>query len=405
MSEYVFKLPDLGEGIVETELSEIYAKVGDVVQEDQVLAEVITDKAMVEVPSPVTGKVVAIGGAAGDTIAVGSPLFTFELDGTQETQQPEASETNNVTPLPTREPAAKTNGATPTLQNRQKVLTSPSIRRLATEHGVDLTQVPGSGRSGRITRKDFDSFTQTVNTPATTRQPQTDVTEIKLAGIRKQIAQKMQASKRSIPHFSYVEEMDVSNLEELRQHLNLTRTDEQPKLSVLPFLMRALVKAVARYPQCNATFDEASGIIRQYAGVHLGIAAQTDKGLSVPVVKHAESMGLWDLASKMMEVSSQAKAGTATRDILTGSTITLSSLGKLGGVVSTPVINAPEVCIIAVNKILERPVVQNGQVVIRKMMNLSSSFDHRIVDGYDAAEMMQYIKSLMEHPATLFIES
>ena len=404
MAEYVFKLPDLGEGIVETELSEIYAQVGDVVKEDQVLAEVITDKAMVEVPSPVTGKVVAIGGAAGDTIAVGSPLFTFELEGTPETKAPEATETSNVTPLPTRESEPKSNGADPTPVRRGKVLTSPSIRRLAAEQGVDLSQVPGSGRSGRITRKDFDTFTQTASAPSTL-QPQTAVTEIKLAGIRKQIAQKMQASKRSIPHFSYVEEMDVTNLEELRQHLNESRSEHQPKLSVLPFLMRALVKAVARYPQCNATFDENSGIIKQFAGVHLGIAAQTDKGLSVPVVKHAESLGLWELADRMIQVSSQAKAGTATRDILTGSTITLSSLGKLGGVVSTPVINAPEVCIIAVNKIVERPVVQQGQVAIRKMMNLSSSFDHRIVDGYDAAEMMQYIKAMIEHPATLFIES
>ncbi|MEM7281794.1 MAG: dihydrolipoamide acetyltransferase family protein [Pseudomonadota bacterium] len=388
--------------IVETELSEIYAKVGDVVTEDQVLAEVITDKAMVEVPSPVTGKVVAIGGAAGDTIAVGSPLFTFELENAEPAASPqEETPPDNVTPLRKPNGGVQQPEAT-TARPRGKVLTSPSIRRLASEKGIDLTQVHGTGRSGRIIRKDIEAYMDSSNA-VTGAIKRTQITEIKLAGMRKLIAQKMQASKRSIPHFSYVEEMDVTNLEELRQHLNHSRTAEQPKLSVLPFLMRALVKAVDQFPQCNSTFDEESGVIKQYSGVHIGIAAQTDKGLAVPVVKHAEAMGLWELASTMMDVSGQAKAGTASRDVLTGSTITLSSLGKLGGVVSTPVINAPEVCIVAVNKIMERPVVQDGQIIVRKMMNLSSSFDHRIVDGYDAAQMMQLIKSLIEHPATLFI--
>ena len=398
MTEYVFKLPDLGEGIVETELAEIYTKVGDNVKEDQVLAEVITEKAMVEVPSPVTGKVIAIGGVSGDILTVGSPFFTFEVGDISAKPTDTSTQTPAVSVAETPTPTPSHNGAV-SLKHSARVLTSPSIRRLASEKGIDLTQVSGTGRSGRISKQDFDNY---INSKSAL-QKDTRVTQIPVTGMRRLIAQKMQASKRSIPHFSYVEELDVTNLEELRQHMNETRENDQPKLSVLPFLMLGLAKAVKKFPQCNATYDEQSNTINQYAGVHIGVAAQTDKGLMVPVVKHAESMNIWSLAQNMINVSDRAKSGKASREELTGSTITLSSLGKLGGIVSTPVINAPEVCIIAVNKIVQRPMIVNGQVAIRKMMNLSSSFDHRIVDGYHAAEMIQYLRGLVEQPATLFV--
>ena len=417
MGKYVFKLPDLGEGIVESEIAELHVKVGDVVKEDEPMIDMMTDKAVVELPCPVDGKVTSVAGATGDIIAVGSSLVEFEIEGEGnatdaeparekiETEKPAVNEptTKPVAkkPEPVKQEIASTTIPAPVAG---KVLASPAIRRRALDKDIDLTQVSGTGPAGRITAQDLDDFIASGGATAMkTRIKQTAITEVAVRGLRRVIAEKMQASKRNIPHFTYAEELDITELEALRQHLNNERTEQQPKLTILPFIMQAMVKAMAKFPQCNAHYDDQNEIVYQHSAVHLGIAAQTDKGLMVPVVRHAEALDIWQAANEMKRVADAAKNGTAKREELSGSTITISSLGKMGGIVSTPVINAPEVGIIAVNKLIEKPVVINGQIQIRKTMNLSSSFDHRVVDGYDAAEMIQYVKSLLENPATLFM--
>lgn len=420
MGKYVFKLPDLGEGIVESEIAALHVKVGDTVKEDDPMIDMMTDKAVVELPSPVDGKVTAVAGNTGDIIAVGSSLVEFEVAGegnasdtdTEEAtpeppkqvapEQPKAKEPEQVTrPTEPVKQVATLDIAKPVAG---KVLASPALRQRALDKDIDLTQVTGTGPSGRITHQDLDDFIASGGRiGGTVRTKQTAITEVPVRGLRRAIAQKMQASKRNIPHFTYTEELDITDLEKLRQHMNEQRESHQPKLTILPFIMQAMVKAMAKFPQCNAHFDDQNEVVYQYSAVHLGIAAQTDKGLMVPVVRHAEALDIWQASEEMKRVADAAKQGTATRDELSGSTITISSLGKLGGIVSTPVINAPEVGIIAVNKLVEKPVVIDGQIQIRKTMNLSSSFDHRVVDGYDAAEMIQYVKNLLENPATLFI--
>jgi 2-oxoisovalerate dehydrogenase E2 component (dihydrolipoyl transacylase) len=436
MSKFVFKLPDLGEGVVEAEIVEWHVKPGDVVKEDDNLCDVMTDKATVEIPAPQDGKVLAITGEPGDIISVGSELMTLELEGVAADEEieihphehvEEAKEAKEAKEAPKQEakapepaiaepaPAAKAApAAAPTSAPEPKregvvapvrALASPAVRRRAAEAGVDLIQVPGTGPQGRVTREDFEEFLAGGGrTPAGKgKVKRTGKNEIKVIGLRRKIAEKMQTAKRHIPHFTYVEEVDVTELEALRQYLNENRLPNQPKLTVLPFLMQALVKVVQDFPELNATFDDEAGVITQYDAAHIGIATQTDNGLMVPVVKHAEAMDIWDSAAEVARVSQAARGNSATKDELTGSSITITSLGALGGIVSTPVINHPEVAIIGVNKMMEKLVMENGNVVQRLVMNLSTSCDHRVVDGFVAAQAIQSYKALLEHPATIFM--
>lgn len=407
MSEYVFNLPDLGEGLVEAEIAEWMVKVGDDVKEEDPIGAMLTDKAAVELSAPVSGRVVSLAGEIGDMIAVGAPMMVFETRNDQQGTVAEA--------IPATVAVEKTSAAViepvvkePHVQPQTgKILTSPSVRRQARESGIDLSQVSGSGTRGRIMRSDLEQHLS--NGPSGSEQPvpvkehSNAVTEIKVIGLRRKIAERMSEANREIPHFAYVEEIDITALESLRQHLNSQRSPGEDKLTLLPFIGLALVRVLKQFPQCNALYDKDRNIISQYQAVHLGIAAQTPDGLKVPVVKHSESRSLNDLASEIRRVSSAARENTAKREELMGSTITITSLGKHGGIASTPVINLPEVAIIGVNKAVERPVVLNGQIVIRTMMNLSSSFDHRFVDGFDAAMMIQALKGMLEQPATIFI--
>jgi len=470
MSRYVFKLPDLGEGTVEAEIVGWRVKPGDEVSEDDVLVEVMTEKAAVEVPAPVTGKVVSTTGQAGDMVAVGAELVVLETAsstapagavaqaaGTAPAAAPQAA-----TPSATAPAAIAANGGGPNgVQSRQekrpvaafgngaarqsapaasvdeggaaetsaadsnrRVLTSPAIRRRAKEAGIDLRQVAGSGPQGRIGRQDFEAYAAsrsagrpsaaaTVTSlsagspkPSAPAQRSSGGTEeIKVIGLRRLIAQRMSDAKRNIPHFSYVEEVDVTELEMLRRHLNTKLEPGTPALTYLPFLALALVRVLEDFPQCNAHYDADRGVIVRYRAVHLGIATQTPEGLKVPVVRDVQLRSLWDVAAEMRRVTDGARTNKATREELTGSTLTITSLGKLGGIASTPIINAPEVSIIGINRAVERPVVVGGAIMVRRMMNLSSSFDHRFVDGYDAAAMIQALKERIEHPATIFVGS
>ena len=405
MSRYVFKLPDVGEGTAEAEIVAWHVAVGDRVKEDQQLVDVMTDKATVEMTCPVAGTIVALRGEPGEMAPVGAPLVEFEIDGA-ESSPPAPSKHDAKKPdvvaaaRPASAPAAMVEAA-------DKPLASPAVRRRAADLGIDLQSVPGTGPGGRVRHGDLDLFIATGDSRAAPRAPQAareGVTEIKLIGLRRRIAEKMQESKRRIPHFAYVEEIDMSELENLRTHLNATKRPDQPKLNVLPFLMRGLVRVLVDFPQINAHFDDDAGVIHRFAPVHIGIATQTANGLIVPVVKHAETLDIWHAASQVARVAAAARDNKAAKDELSGSTITITSLGALGGIASTPVINHPEVAIIGPNAIVERPVVRDGQIVIRKMMNLSSSFDHRVVDGADAAAFVQRLKALLEHPAMLFME-
>jgi 2-oxoisovalerate dehydrogenase E2 component (dihydrolipoyl transacylase) len=418
MGEFTIKMPDVGEGVAEAELVEWHVKTGDPVREDMVIAAVMTDKATVEIPSPVTGTVVWLGAEIGDRVAVKAPLVRIETvgDGGEiRTEIPAAVTPAKApeTPLPALDltkgtvPKATTVPRAVAAVPAEKPLASPAVRLFARENGIDLRQVTGSGPAGRILHEDIDQFLAhgAAPFPAQVVPGKSATEEIKLTGLRRRIAEKMSLSASRIPHITYVEEIDMTALEELRAAMNRDRKSEQPKLTVLPFLMRAIVKAVAEQPNLNATFDDHTGVLTRHAAVHIGIAAQTPAGLVVPVVRHAEARGIWDCASEMNRLAEAARTGSATRDELGGSTITISSLGALGGIVSTPVINHPEVAIIGVNKIAVRPVWDGTQFVPRKMMNLSSSFDHRIVDGWDAATFVQRVRVLLETPALIFIES
>lgn len=404
MSEYIFKLPDLGEGTVESEIGEWFIKVGDQVNEEDVVGTMMTDKAAVELSSPVTGRVVKLAGEPGDIVAVGAPLVTFETeaaaaaeDNRGATEAAAPSEPAASQAEPAQKAPASTAGSA-----RRRIVTSPAIRRRAREAGIDLSGAEGSGPGGRITRADFDALVAGGGRPAPApAKPSKEVREIKIIGLRRIIAERMSAAKREIPHFAYVEELDVTELESLRRHLNEQSPDE--RLTLLPFLGLALIRALKEFPQCNATYDKDRNVVLQYEAVHLGVATQTPDGLKVPIVRHAETLDLKGLAREIKRVSAAARDNTAKKSELSGSTITITSLGKLGGIASTPVINAPEVGIIGVNRAVERPAVVNGQIAVRLLMNLSSSFDHRFVDGYDAAAMIQRIKEMLEHPATIFI--
>jgi 2-oxoisovalerate dehydrogenase E2 component (dihydrolipoyl transacylase) len=445
MSRYVFKLPDLGEGTVEAEIVAWHVKPGDDVSEDDVLAEVMTEKAAVEVPAPVTGKIVSTTGQPGDMVAVGAELVVLETASAGEsagTAAPPANTASNGggaaagAAMPAKAPvAAISNGAARTASSTgpsgantrataapdpgRRVLTSPAIRRRAKEAGIDLRQVAGSGPQGRIGRQDFEAYASArpsgrtpsmaavtslpaARAPVAAQRPAGETEEIKVIGLRRLIAQRMTDAKRNIPHFAYVEEVDVTELESLRQHLNHKAKPGTPALTYLPFLALALVRVLENFPQCNAHYDAERGVIVRYRAVHLGIATQTPEGLKVPVVRDLQQRALWDISAEMRRVTEAARTNKATREELAGSTITLTSLGKLGGIVSTPIINAPEVAIIGVNRAVERPMVVGGAITVRRMMNLSSSFDHRFVDGFDAAAMIQALKERIEHPATIF---
>jgi 2-oxoisovalerate dehydrogenase E2 component (dihydrolipoyl transacylase) len=423
MADHLITMPDVGEGVAEAELVEWHVKPGDVVQEDTVLAAVMTDKATVEIPSPVSGTVRWLGGAVGDTIAVRAPLVRIETDGGTETgrdrlEQPASptrmtEDTTSHERLLVARPAERdyspesrpTLASHPPADGDARPLAAPAVRQRALNAGIDLRQIRGTGPAGRITHDDIDAVLTGIATPEDAQTARKTGTEtIRLAGLRKRIAERMTLSAMRIPHITYVEEVDVSDLEDLRETMNRGRRPEQPKLTVLPFLMKAIVRAVAEQPSVNATFDDEAGLITRHAAVHIGVATQTPSGLTVPVVRHAEARSLWDCAGEVARLAEAARTGTAQRDELTGSTITLTSLGALGGIVTTPIINHPEVAIVGVNKIVVRPVWDGAQFVPRKMMNLSCSFDHRIIDGWDAATFVQRIKALIETPALMFIE-
>jgi 2-oxoisovalerate dehydrogenase E2 component (dihydrolipoyl transacylase) len=426
MGTRIVKLPDVGEGVAEAELVEWHVTIGQSVLEDQLLAAVMTDKATVEIPSPVAGTVVALGAEVGGVLAVGAELVRLEVagEGNEEVaaapreaagsapaEEPPAS---RPMPVP-KSPAAPPSPPPPPVRSAvgpprpagEKPIASPAVRRRAREAGVDLRQVRGSGPAGRIGHDDLDLFLRSgsMAAPAAARAANTHVEAVKVMGLRRRIAQAMAESKRRVAHFSYVEEVDVTTLEELRAKLNAENGQDRPRLTVMPFLMQAVVKAVADFPEVNALYDDEAETIEQHGGVHIGIATQTPSGLMVPVARHCEARGLWDCAAEVQRLAEAARAGTATRAELAGSTITITSLGALGGVVSTPVINRPEVAIVGVNRQVVRPVWQDGRFVPRTMMNLSSSFDHRVIDGYVAARFIQRVKGLLEMPATLFIEA
>jgi 2-oxoisovalerate dehydrogenase E2 component (dihydrolipoyl transacylase) len=424
-ANYVFKLPDVGEGTAEAELVGWHVKVGDAVEEDQILADIMTDKATVEITSPINGVVVALHGETGQQVPVGGPLVSFKVEGKGNVAAAPAA----AAPAPVAKaekaapaPVAKTAPAAPkadakpvpALTGRQpgeRPLASPAVRNRARDLGIDLVFVPGSGPAGRIEHADLDAYiarggslpAATGGTASSTYARAEGTTETKIIGLRRKIAEKMAESVRRIPHITYVEEIDMTAVEELRAHLNATKTKDQPKLNVLPFIARAIVVALRDQPTINSHYDDEAGVLTTHAPVHLGIAAQTPNGLMVPVVRHAEAMDPYATALEIARVSGAAKDGSAKREELSGSTITITSLGTLGGVVHTPIINHPEVAIVGPNKIAERVVVKDGQMVVRKMMNLSSSFDHRIVDGHDAAVFVARIKGLLENPATLWM--
>ena len=482
MGTYTIKLPDVGEGVAEAELVEWHVKVGDPVTEDMVLAAVMTDKATVDIPSPVDGTVKWIGGEIGETLAVGSSLVRLDVEGaggTNEVEEnpdetvaktgddpqapsknvapgqqdrkasenrdaasgarprdgdgssadehpakPEASSGQGPSAIPSAgkpqasraSPAAlgqsaPSHKASPRRTPGEKPLASPAVRRRAMEAGVDLRRVPGSGPAGRIDQGDLEGYLEGDREPGAGRGrvADTHVEEVRIVGLRRRIAEKMALAHERIVPITYVEEIDVEALEDLRAALNRDRADrqggERPKLTILPFLMLAMVIAIRDQPAMNALYDDEANVLARHGGVHIGIAAQTDSGLVVPVVRHVEARDVWSCAAEVARLGEAAKAGTAKRDELSGSTITITSLGAMGGLVTTPVINHPEVAIVGVNKIEIRP-VWNGQVFMpRRRMNLSSSFDHRVIDGFDAARFVQRIKTLMETPALLFVET
>jgi 2-oxoisovalerate dehydrogenase E2 component (dihydrolipoyl transacylase) len=439
MGIHVIKMPDIGEGIAEVELVAWNVKVGDAVVEDMNLADVMTDKATVEIPSPVHGKVLSLGGKVGEVMAVGSELIRIEVEGAGNVKEGAAASAPAPAPAPkaapplapavapapapvaaSPAPAPKTAPARAASKGADKItravgdkpIASPAVRNHAWDLGIDLQYVMGTGTAGRITHEDIEAYaaqgtiggTGQAGTADTRYAQRSDEQAIPVIGLRRKIAQKMQDAKRRIPHFTYVEEIDVTELETLRGKLNQKHGAARGKLTLLPFIMRAVVLAVRDFPQMNARFDDEAGVVTRHAAVHLGMATQTEAGLMVPVLQHAETLDLWATAAEVARLAAGARTGKSAREELTGSTITITSLGALGGIVTTPVINSPEVAIVGVNRVVERPMIRDGLVVARRMMNLSSSFDHRVVDGIHAAEFVQVIRGYLETPATLFVE-
>lgn len=412
MAKYVFNLPDVGEGVVEGEIVKWNVKPGDTVKEDEPLVELMTDKATVSIPSSVNGKVVSTTGKPGDMVPVGAELIVFEVKGASGSKPKSKPKPEPVAePVPDPEPKAESVAAppvsvpAPVASTGTKPLASPAVRRRAREAGIDLSQVSGTGPAGRISHDDMDTFISGGGRLAAVQSgvKMTGVEEVPVIGLRRKIAEKMATSKRSAAHFSYFEEVDITALESLRQHLNSTRAENQPKLTYLPFIIQGLIRAVRKFPQCNALYDEEKGIVFRHQAVHVGISTQTEDGLMVPVIKHAEARDVWDTANELVRVTTSAREKTATIDELTGSTITITSLGAMGGLGATPIINHPEVSIVSIHAARDRAVVREGEIVVRKMMNLASSFDHRIIDGYDGALLIQELKSMLEYPATIFM--
>ena len=425
MGNFVFKLPDIGEGVVEGEVVQWHVSVGDSVSEDDPIVDVMTDKATVTIPSPVSGVISSLSGDVGDMIAVGSSLMEIDSEGeggapaaeATEEQEPVSDPAPPKAPAPAPAPQAPEPAPSPTapepapseIQTQTgRVLASPAVRKRARENDVDLSNVRGSGPAGRIRHADLDAFIAAGGAvsgapPMAYSLKRTEVTPVKVVGLRRKISEQMSLSKSRIPHFSYFEEVDITELENLRQILNSTRDETQPKLTYLPFIMLALAKIMPDHPECNAHFDDEAGVVNRNAAVNLGIATQTDRGLYVPVVKHVESMDIWKTASEMQRVSGSARDGSASLDELTGSTFTITSLGREGGLGATPIINHPEVAILGVHKAREMPVARNGAIVIRRIMNLSSAFDHRVVDGADGASLIQHLKRMLENPALIFM--
>jgi len=420
MAQECIKLPDIGEGVAEAELVEWSVTIGDLVQEDDVLGAVMTDKATVEIPAPVAGKIIWLGADVGEIIAVGSEIIRIATDGdtaptpdsvaaiaepfTQKASKAPDSNDEDVTP-----PPAQTRSAQP------KVLASPAVRARAKKEGVDLSQVTGTAALGRIRQSDLTAFLEShrgaaaspgegapISAPYQPLSAPSKVTPV--VGLRRRISEKMAIAAREIPHITYVDAVDMTALENLRHELNSNRKDDQPKLTLLPLFMQSLVKALADYPQMNAHFDGQNGKIHAYEPIHIGIATQTDAGLMVPVVKDAQDKSIWDNAIAITQLSQGARAGSLPRDTLTGSTITITSLGALGGLVTTPIINHPEVAILGINKLETRPHWDGTQFQPRKMMNISASFDHRVIDGWDAAVFIQRIRALLETPALMFMD-
>lgn len=394
MERFVFKLPDVGEGTAEAEIVAWHVCVGQDVTEDQHLVDVMTDKATVEMTSPIAGKIVALRGDPGDMAVVGAPLVEFEVLGAVTEEAPKSTSRSETEP----------DTIIVSIPPQSKALAAPAVRLRAADLGIDLAQIAGTGTGGRVTHGDLDDhLAQNRKTiPKAVTPPSDAVTEVRLIGLRRKIAERMQEAKRRIPHFSYIEEIDVTELETARAHLNEAR-GSKPKLTVLPFLITALARTLADFPQINAHFDDETSTLRQFNALHIGIATQTPAGLMVPVIRYAGALNLWQLANAIAEMATKARDNKASKKELSGSTITVTSLGTLGGLAATPIINHPEVAIIGPNAIVERPVVRNGQIQIRKIMNLSSSYDHRVIDGIDAARFVKRIKELLESPALLFI--
>lgn len=421
MNQYHFRLPDIGEGVAEAEIIAWHVAVGDHVKTDQNLVDVMTDKATVDISSPIDGVIVSINGEVGSLAKVGGVLVEFETDApsnvadapvpVREAAKPisdVSAPKPTPAPAPLEPPKPVRSSARPEAGINRSPFAAPATRHRAHELGIPLQFVPGTGPGGRILPQDLDAYiTHGPTAPAGNAgyQARHNVAEVKIVGLRRKIAEKMQEAKRRIPHITYVEEIDVTALEALRQSLNEVRKEGQPKLTLLPFLIRALVRVLEEFPQFNARYDDDAGVLHEFEPVHVGIATQTPTGLMVPVVRHAEARPIWDCATELVRVSNAAKAGSASREELSGSTITITSLGPLAGIATTPIINHPEVAIIGPNKIFEKTVVQGNFVSVRKVMNMSSSFDHRIIDGYDAACFVQALKRLLEHPALIFMES
>ena len=391
MGVFTIILPDVGEGIAEAELTEWHVKIGDVVKEDDILAVVMTDKAAIEIPSEKQGTVTWLAGEVGDTIAIGAALVKLDVQGKGNVEAAVQDATHEI--------VAEVLPSAPSVIEKPQA--GPSVRKRAKEAGVSLLDITGTGPAGRITHEDMDKFLAPVSN---TQSQTTEVKQIKITGMRRKIAEKMALSKSHIPHITIVEEVDMTNLEDLRGKLNAKYKDSRAKLTILPFMMRAIVEAVCAQPEMNAHFDDVANIISQHGGVHIGIATQTAAGLSVPVVKNVQTLTLWDSAQNMSQLSELARNSKATRDDLTGSTITITSLGALGAIASTPIINHPEVAIVGINKMAIRPMWDGHGFQPRNMMNISCSFDHRVIDGYDAALFVQKLKTLLETPAMMFIE-
>ena len=436
MSKYIFNLPDIGEGIAEAEIVKWHIKIGDVVAEDDQIADVMTDKATVEMEAPVSGKIVGLAGEEGDIIAIGSMLVEIEVEGevdVDKMEELEASDTVADTPVDDVLPSDQVienreniseSPAIPTLEkeselpsvttpqddvpadsgNQPKPLATPAVRKRAADLGVDLRQVKAQGE--HIRHSDLDAFLSYGSgqgyRPSGASQKRDDET-IKVIGMRRKIAQNMAESKRNIPHFSYVDEIDMTEIEDMRADLNANR-GERAKLTMLPLMIAAICKSLRDYPMLNATYDDEAGYVTRHGSVHLGMATQTPQGLMVPVLRDAQDMNIWQLASEITRLAAAARDGSATAKELSGSTLTLTSLGPLGGIATTPVINRPEVAIIGPNKIVERPMIIDGEIHARKLMNLSISCDHRVVDGYDAASYVQALKHFLETPVLLFAD-